>query len=152
MVHPSSRTARSTSLDSSSAVRDDGVPERELRVRLAAGSGHSGIITLAVGGEGAHWFEEMPAEATIVFVARHALAMLEGRVDVDEPPPSRSLLLLRFLDDSSMSPVDVFALVLSLLDSALSSSPFFLRTGGTIMKHRGQRGMEGVRIIVAACW
>ena len=75
MVHPSSRTARSTSLDSSSAVRDDGVPERELRVRLAAGSGHSGIITLAVGGEGAHWFEEMPAEATIVFVARHALAI-----------------------------------------------------------------------------
>ena len=104
-----------------------------------------------MGGEGAYWFEEAPAEATIVFVARHALAMLEGRVDVDEPPPSRSLLL-RFLDDSSMSPVDVFALVPSLLDSALSSSPFFLRTGGTIMKHRGQRGMEGVRIIVAACW
>ena len=152
MVHPSSRTARSTSLDSSSAVRDDGVPERELRVRLTAGSGHSGIVTLAVGGEGAYWLEEAPAEATIVFVARHALAMLEGRVDVDEPPPSRSLLLLRFLDDSSMSPVDVFALVPSLLDSALSSSPFFLRTGGTIMKHRGQRGMEGVRIIVAACW
>ena len=76
--------------------------------------------------------------------------MLEGRVD--EPPPSRSLLLLRFLDDSSMSPVNVFAILPPLLESASSSSPFFLRTGGTIIKHRGQRGMEGVRIIVAACW
>ena len=76
--------------------------------------------------------------------------MLEGRVD--EPPPSRSLLLLRFLDDSLMSPVNVFAILLPLLESASSSSPFFLRTGGAIIKHRGQRGMEGVRIIVAACW
>ena len=53
MVYPSSRTARSTSLDSSSVVRDDGVPERELRIRLTAGSGHSGIVALTVGGEGA---------------------------------------------------------------------------------------------------
>ena len=75
MVYPSSRTARSTSLDSSSVVRDDGVPERELRIRLTAGSGHSGIVMLTVGGEGAYWLEEAPAEATIVFVARHALAI-----------------------------------------------------------------------------
>ena len=52
MVHPSPRTARSTSLDSSSEVRDDDVPEQDLLVRPTAGLGHGGIAALAVGGEG----------------------------------------------------------------------------------------------------
>ena len=53
MVHHSPRTAKSTSLDSSSEVRYDDVPERELLVRPTAGLGHGGIAALAVGGEGA---------------------------------------------------------------------------------------------------
>ena len=145
MVYPSSRTARSTSLDSSSVVRDDGVPERELRVRPTAGSGHSGIVALTVGGEGAVLVGGGAGGGDdSVRSSTCARNMLEGRVD--EPPPSRSLLLLRFLDDSSMSPVNVFAILLPLLESASSSSPFFLRTSVT------QRGIEGIRIIVAACW
>ena len=71
MVHPSPRTARSTSLDSSSVVRDDDdVPERELIVRPTAGLGHDGIAALAVSGEGALLVEGgAGAEATCVFVA-----------------------------------------------------------------------------------
>ena len=34
-------------------MRDDDIPEQELRVRPTVGLGHSGIVTLAVGGEGA---------------------------------------------------------------------------------------------------
>ena len=52
MVHPSPRTARSTSLDSSLEVRNDDVPERELLVRPTAGLGHGRVVALAVGGRG----------------------------------------------------------------------------------------------------
>ena len=81
MVHPSPRTARSTSLDSSLEVRNDDVPERELLVRPTAGLGHGGIAALAVGGEGALLVKEAPARRQRVFVARHALAMMKGARD-----------------------------------------------------------------------
>ena len=73
MVHHSPQTARSTSLDSSSGVRDNDVPERELLVRPTAGLGHGGIAALAVGGEGALLVEEgAGAEATCVRGATRA--------------------------------------------------------------------------------
>ena len=73
MVHHSPRTARSTSLDSSSGVRDDDVPEQELLVRPTAGLGHGGIAALAVGGEGVVLVEGgAGAEATCVRGATRA--------------------------------------------------------------------------------
>jgi len=48
-----------------------------------------------------------------------------------------------------MSPVDAFALLSPLPDSAPSSSPFFLRTGGTISEASEGWEMGGGRIIVA---
>ena len=56
---------------SSSEVRDDDdVPKRELLVRPAAGLGHSGIVALAVGGEGAALVEGgAGVEATCVLGA-----------------------------------------------------------------------------------